>query len=76
MFLGSSTCYGEEIFEVKATAVNSVIYGRGKIEKDSSGSQVVYVVNIPEKRVTRTAVYNAGPKDAPGVGLESDNTIY
>lgn len=70
----------ENVFEVKATAVDSVFYRMGKIERDRSGDEVVYQVNLPQKTITRTAVYNKSVKEQmPGSslgGLESDNTVY
>lgn len=57
-------CWAEEgIFEVKATAVDSAFYRMGKIEKDRPGDEVVYLVNLPQKTITRTAVYNKSVKE-------------
>jgi len=72
------TLAADDVFEVRATSINSVLYdGRGKIEKDSGGDQVVYLVNIPEKIITRTAVYNIFNKGKPPIGgIHSDNTVY
>jgi hypothetical protein len=68
--------FGDDIFEVKATIFDSTLYRHGKIEKDKPGGEVVYRVNLPEKTITRTAVYNETiPKDQGG-GLQSDNTTY
>ena len=53
----------EDVFEVRATAVNGIFYRAGNIEKEKGGSQIVYEVNLPAKTVTRRAVYNALPKD-------------
>ena len=64
----------EGVFEVRAAAVNSITYRGGKVEKDSGGAQVVYSVNVPEKTITRTAVYNTG--NPPIGGLQSDNSVY
>lgn len=70
----------EDVFEVKATAVDSVFYRMGKIEKDRPGDEVVYLVNLPQKTITRTAVYNKSIKEqmpnSPLGGLEADNTVY
>ena len=62
------------VFEVRAASVNSVTYRGGKVNKGSGGDQVVYFVNIPEKTITRTAVYNKG--NPPIGGIQSDNTVY
>lgn len=62
------------VFEVRAASVNSVTYRGGKVNKGSGGDQVVYSVNIPEKIITRMAVYNKG--NPPIEGIQSDNTVY
>ncbi len=67
---------GEGVFEVQGTILDSTFYRHGKIEKDKPGGEVVYQVNIPEKTVTRTAMYNATIPKETGGGLQSDNTIY
>lgn len=66
----------EDVFEVRATATDSTFYRMGKIEKDKPGDEVVYRVDVPNKTVTRTGVYNNNlPRDQGG-GLQSDNTAY
>ena len=66
----------EDVFEVRATAIDSTLYIRGKIEKDKPGDEVVYHVDALNKTVTRTGVYNKNlPRDQGG-GLQSDNATY
>ena len=65
-----------DIFEVKGRSKNSVMYREGKIEKNAGGDEVTYSVDRPNKKVIRTAVFNAGIKEGVGAGLQSDNTIY
>ena len=65
-----------QVFEVKGKCINSIVYSKGKITKSSGGDQVTYVVDIPSKTVTRTAVFNSGFKEGPFAGLQVDNTIY
>ena len=67
----------EDIFEVKGTSTDSILYDAGaKIDKGRAGDEVVYLVNVPEKTVTRTAVYNKNVPDSQLGGLQSDNTVY
>ena len=66
----------EDIFEVRATATDSTLYKIGKIEKDKPGDEVVYQVDVPNKTVTRTGVYNKNLPREQGGGLQSDNTTY
>lgn len=68
------------VFEVKGTAVNSILYNHGKVSRDTAGDEVIYLVNIPEGTVTRTAVFNRNIKDKDKDswlgGIQSDNTVY
>ncbi len=79
-FVGVTYCSdgqnGNQVFEVKGKSVNSIVYSHGKITKSSGGDEVIYLVDIPSKTVTRTAVLNSGIKEVPLAGLQSDNTVY
>lgn len=69
----------DDIFEVKATSLDSIFYRQGKIEKDRPGDEIVYQVNLSKGTVTRTAVYNKSVKDQSDSslgGLQADNTVY
>lgn len=72
----ATTWAADDVFEVKGTILDSTFYRHGKTEKDKPGGEVVYQVNVPEKTVVRTAVYNATLPPNEGGGLQSDNTVY
>ena len=76
MFAVSLSVSAEDVFEVRATAVDSTFYRAGKIEKDKPGDEIVYKVDIPAKTIIRTAVYNKNISRDHGGGLQSDNTSY
>lgn len=65
-----------DVFEVKGVSKNAIMYREGKIEKISGGDEVTYSVDRPNKKVIRTAVFNAGIKEGILAGLQSDHTIY
>ena len=73
---GVRTSASEGVFEVKATSVNSIMYVDGKAKKSRGGDEVVYLVNLPEETVTRTALYNSSIKGSPLGGVQSDNSVY
>ena len=77
-FVLPSACFASEgVFEVKAVAVNKIYYTLGKVETEKNGGdEVTYLVNLPEKSVTRTAVYNAGIKEGLLAGLQADDSKY
>ena len=64
------------VFAAKGISKNAIMYREGKIEKIPGGDEVTYSVDRPNKKVIRTAVFNAGIKQGVGAGLQSDNTIY
>jgi len=79
LFVGAqSICEAEDVFpvfEVKGTAINSVLYD-GRTHQDKGGDQVVYQVDISNKTIKRTAVYNAGIKDKMFGGIQADDSVY
>lgn len=76
LFPATESLAAGDVFEVRATAVDSTLYRRGKIDRDKPGDEVTYLVKLPEKTVTRTAVYNKNLPKESGGGLQSDNTVY
>lgn len=63
-------------YEVKGQGVTSVVYSEGKAITNKSTDEVVYVVDLENKKITRTGVFNAGIKEGPLAGLQADNTVY
>lgn len=73
----ASSTASDEVFEVKAKAVDKIYYQNGKVEKEAwKGDEVTYLVNLPKNLITRTAVYNANMKDDILGGLQSDASEY
>lgn len=63
-------------YPVKGKGISSVFYGGGKAETSKCNDEVVYVVDLEQKKVTRTAIVNADIKEEPFSGLQTDNTEY
>ena len=63
-------------FEVKAKGTSSVVWTGGKAMVEKSNDEVIYLVDPENKKITRPAVLNAGIKEGPLSGLQSDNTVY
>ncbi len=63
-------------YEVKGKGVSYVMYSGGKATTSKSADEVVYVVDLDGKTVTRTGVFNAGIKEGVLAGLQADNTVY
>lgn len=63
-------------YEVKGKGVSYVVYSGGKATTSKSADEVVYVVDLDGKTVTRTGVFNAGIKEGVLAGLQADNTVY
>ena len=77
LLLSSALSYAaEDVFEVRATSTDSTFYRQGKVEKDKPGDEIVYLVDIPKRIITRTAVYNKNLDKSMGGGLQSDNSVY
>lgn len=74
VFLTCATTFAS--YEVKGEGVSSVVYGGGKAITSKSADQVVYVVDLENKKVIRTGVFNAGIKEGALAGLQADNTEY
>ncbi|MCG2713435.1 MAG: hypothetical protein L6308_01125 [Candidatus Omnitrophica bacterium] len=63
-------------YVVKGKGITSVMYIGGKAETSKCNDEVVYVVDLENKIVTRTGVFNADIKEGPVAGLQTDNTVY
>ncbi len=75
VLLTCSTAFAAS-YEVKGQGVTSVVYSGGKATTSKSADEVVYVVDLENKKVTRTGVFNAGIKEGLLAGLQADNTEY
>ena len=63
-------------YEVKGKGISSTVYSDGKCQTSKSQDEVIYIVDLDNKKVTRTAVLNAGIKDGTLAGMQADNTVY
>lgn len=63
-------------YQVKGKGISSVMYYGGKAETSKSSDEVVYIVDLEGKTVTRTGVFNSGIKEGVFAGLQADNTVY
>ena len=53
-------------FDVKAVSTHSYFIDEGKVKEEDTGDQVVYFVDLPNKKVKRIAVYYAQKKKKKG----------
>lgn len=68
--------YAEASFEVKGKGISFTLWVAGKADTEKSSDEIVYLVDLENKIVTRTAVVNADIKNGIAAGLQMDNTVY
>ena len=74
ILLTCSTAFAS--YEIKGQGITSIVYSGGKAITSKSADEVVYVVDLENKKVTRIGVFNAGIKEGVFAGLQTDNTEY
>jgi hypothetical protein len=64
------------VFEVRARATSSMFYKDGRAARNVPGDEVVYLVDLQQRTITRTAFYNRSLDASMGGGLQTDQTTY
>ena len=65
-----------QVYEVRARASDSLFFKDGHVARNAPGDEAIYVVDLPRRKVVRTAFYNRSLDPSLGGGIQTDQTVY